>query len=63
MGYEGETKVSAPFKSPDPHKMLGSLPEELQLTEMAKFVAYVSREPMACCAYRNRQIQLLCCSA
>jgi len=43
--------------------LLGQLPEELQLTEMVKFVAYVSGEPMACYAYGNWQIQLLCGSA
>jgi hypothetical protein len=43
--------------------MLGSLPEELQLTEMVEFVAYLSGKPIACYAYRNWQIQLLCGSA
>ncbi len=37
-----------------------SLPQELQLMEMVEFVAYVSREPMACYAHINWQIQLLC---
>ncbi len=40
--------------------MLGSLPEELQLTERVEFVADVSGKPMPCYMDRNWQIQLLC---
>ena len=36
--------------------LLGQLPEELRLTEMVKFVAYVSGEPMACYVDRRWQI-------
>jgi hypothetical protein len=36
---------------------------ELPLTEMVKFAAYVSGEPMARYAYRNWQIHLFCGSA
>jgi hypothetical protein len=34
----------------DPHKLLGQLPEEQQLTEMVEFVAYVleKRESVLC---------------
>jgi hypothetical protein len=47
----------------DPHKISGSLPEELQLTETVELVAHVSGKSMACYTDRNWQIRLLCGSA